>query len=498
MRRRLHLAPALLVAACLLFGIAWLITNPPGFAPDEPEHCLKAVGISQGDVFGAPAPFTYLPVVDAEMLRWQNMNTRSVQVPAGMGTCLYYRMPIYGRCPEGPPPPTPARQVTYVASYPPFSYVTAAALMRLGHTSISALLLGRLATLLLSTLLSGAAAALSRSRRGSLSLLGLVVSVTPMVLFTFSELSASGPEIASGLCFAAALIRLTDDDQPPGWLWLVLLLSGAVLALSRTFGPVWVGFDVCWAVALLGVHGMRLRLGAHRFWAWATGTAIGAAISANVGWQIAISPHPHVSVAALSHGVGAVLTGLPRLGREWIGVFGWEDVPLPRPAYVAWSLMIGLLLLTAFVLANRRERWVLLGLGCGAGLLTIAVAVAIAASAPGFRMQTRYVLPIAVALPLLAGNYLHRHQERISARLRGITVPAVILVAAALHAWAIGANAQFYLRNVEGRVSFIIPPGWRPPLGWSPWVTVIALGVVLLAAMALGGMREQSFRGTQP
>ncbi|GAC1573389.1 MAG: hypothetical protein NVS3B18_06740 [Candidatus Dormibacteria bacterium] len=491
--RRLAPAPLLVTAAYLLFGLAWVLSNPAGFAPDEPEHYIKAVGIGHGEIRGAPAPFTFLPGVDPQMLRWQNLNTRSVQVPAGMGACLYYRLPIHGRCPEGAPPPTPSRQTTYVASYPPFTYVGAAALMRLGHTTESALLLGRLATLLLSTaLVGGAAAALGAGRRGGLSLLGLLAGVTPMVLFTSSELSASGPEITSGICFAAALIRLSDDRPPPRWLWPLLLFSGAVLALSRTFGPVWVGFDLGWAAALVGIRGTRLRLLAHRRWALASAATTMVAAAANLAWQLATAPRPGLGLAAVRHGVASVVKGTSHLGREAIGVFGWIDVPLPRQVYLPWVLLLTVLGATGFLLATRRERLVLLGVAAGVALLTVAVAVAIAASAPGFKMQTRYVLPVVVALPLLAGDLVRRHASRLGRPRLRLAVPAAILLVAAVQAGSLETNAQFYRHNVRGLMDFIAPPGWRPPLGWLPSIALTALGVAALAILALLELREMS------
>ncbi|MBJ7608963.1 MAG: DUF2142 domain-containing protein [Candidatus Dormibacteraeota bacterium] len=489
--RRPALAPLLLVIAYMVFGIAWVFTNPPGFAPDEPEHYVKAIGIAHGEVRGDPAPYTQLPIVNSQMLQWLNLSTRLVRVPAGMGACLYFRLPIDGRCPEGRPPPTPARQPTYVASYPPFMYVGAAAATRLGNTTTTALLLGRLATLLQSVALVGAAAALLGAGRGGvLSLVGLVASVTPTSVFIFSELSASGLEIAGGICFAAALIRLTGDDPPPRWLWPLLLLSAVVLALSRTFGPVWVGFDVCWAVGLLGLRATRLRLRAHRGWASATGAILVVAIAANVAWQMAVAPHPPLTLAALRSGAGSVFGGVATLGRQLIGVFGWIDVPLPWPAYLPWALMLALLLLGAFLVAGRRQRWVLLGVCAGIGVLTLGVAVVIAAAAPGFQMQTRYVLPAAVALPLLAGELLRLHRAAIDGRLLAVAVPAAVLVAAAVQAWGLEVNAQYYRHNVNGYVSYITPPGWRPPLGWYPWIALSGLGCAALAAVAFITTRQ--------
>jgi hypothetical protein len=39
-----------LVAPYLLLGIVWLVTNPPGAAPDENDHLVKALGMSNLDI----------------------------------------------------------------------------------------------------------------------------------------------------------------------------------------------------------------------------------------------------------------------------------------------------------------------------------------------------------------------------------------------------------------------------------------------------------------
>ena len=119
-----------------------------------------------------------------------------------------------------------------------------------GHARRPALRWGRLAGLLPSlALLAVAVVALWDARAGAVSLLGLVAAVTPMALFCAASLSGSGLEIAAGVAFVAALLRLRRDARRagaprrrPG--------SGrgrrerALLALSRSASPVWVALAI--------------------------------------------------------------------------------------------------------------------------------------------------------------------------------------------------------------------------------------------------------------
>jgi Predicted membrane protein (DUF2142) len=49
--------PGLAAVFLLFIGIAWALANPPGAAPDEGAHYVKAIGVGGGDLYGRrPAP----------------------------------------------------------------------------------------------------------------------------------------------------------------------------------------------------------------------------------------------------------------------------------------------------------------------------------------------------------------------------------------------------------------------------------------------------------
>ena len=70
------------------------------------------------------------------------------------------------------------------------------------------------------------------------SLAGLVVAVTPMVVFLGASLTDSSGEIMS-IALTAAALRVSRPHQSPRWVWWLAGVAGFVLALSRSLGPLW-------------------------------------------------------------------------------------------------------------------------------------------------------------------------------------------------------------------------------------------------------------------
>ena len=69
-----------------------------------------------------------------------------------------------------------------------------------------------------------------------LSLVGLVVAVTPLAIFVGASISNSNLEIGAGIAFAAALLRLTRSAERPRWVWAAAVVSAAALVSSRDDG----------------------------------------------------------------------------------------------------------------------------------------------------------------------------------------------------------------------------------------------------------------------
>ena len=127
----------------------------------------------------------------------------------------------------------------------------------------------------------------------------------------------------------------------------------------------------------------------------------------------------------------AALDTFGYLLRQQIGVFGWNEVPLPSQARTWWIVcLVGVLVLAA-VVARWRDRLVLAGTVAAGVVVSVVVFVTVART--GFPMQGRYVLPVVVAVPLLAGELVFRNSGRLPILCRIPLLALVTVVAAAGH-----------------------------------------------------------------
>ena len=75
-------APALVLLAWALLLAAWVIGNPPFAAPDETDHYIRAVGISEGHLIGIADPGARVGATERQ-IRWTAQAARIVALPRG-------------------------------------------------------------------------------------------------------------------------------------------------------------------------------------------------------------------------------------------------------------------------------------------------------------------------------------------------------------------------------------------------------------------------------
>lgn len=382
--------------------------NPAGSAPDEGSHYLKALAVSVGKPAGERVTFPR-PPPKRKGDAWVQRTARAVEVPPGLSPeglqCNAGHPRQSAACQEGIHPPEVAtRSLSLVGTAQPTTYLLPGILARLAANPVTAIQLGRAGNAVLSLGLIVTAILLLWERSlGVVSIVGLLAAVTPMAVLLASSLTASGPEVAAGLCFFSALLRVTRDLEPRTWNWVALGVSGALLAASRSLGPLWVGLGV---TVIVVAHGFRpswlvLRSAGRRA-AWAA-AAVTVAVGVSVGWEMAVQPHGPFDLVALKGALPHSRHDLHRVLGELIGVFGSLDSPMPTYAYVFWWAMLAGLGLLALWLGPWRQRVVLMLLLAGAVPLTLAIAMLNLAQT-GFGTQGRYVLPMLVSVPLFAGE----------------------------------------------------------------------------------------------
>ena len=116
----------------------------------------------------------------------------------------------------------------------------------------------------------------------------------------------------------------------------------------------------------------------------------------------------------------------------------------------------------------------------GASVL-IPVALFAAVFRPtGYGVQGRYVLPFAIAVPLLAGEIVFRHRDRLEPLNTRRLLGWLAAIAAVVQAIAWFSNARRYAIGVDGSWWFLGRAEWSPPLGWWPWAVLACIGSILL------------------
>ena len=467
-----------MIAAYGLMSAALLASSPPGSAPDEYAHYLKAAAAGRGDLILDRDP---PPLGGGPRQRWMDTQDRLVTLPERLAPdpFLCWAQPYFlGTCDEANPSSSlPKDFSTYVGRYPPYSYVVPGLFMRFSANPVTSLYLGRLGTLLASLPFVALAILVLYDRKNPFSLLGLLSAVTPMVLYVLSTLSSSSLEVAAAICFIACLLRVSRPDTGiPAWVWIVTAVSGAALALVRDLGPLWVALCIALAIGLTGLPGSLSIAKTNRRRALLTGAAIGLSVVVALLWQAtqgAKSPFSPLSGSSLVRAIKQ----LPYMGHQAIGVFGPLDARLPWPAVTLWVTILAVLIALVAMSAQRREKAVL--------VLTVATVIFLAVladaiqSGTGFEAQARHLLPIAVAIPMLGGEIVSRNWHKVGS---AALLPVLTLCAASAHLIAWHTIGRRFAVGPDGPVMFVDRAQWLPAFGWLFWAVVMACGAAALLA----------------
>ncbi len=485
--------------------VVWAMTNPPFAAPDEAAHYLRAVGISDGSLLGRRAHLSG-PGLDVKLviprepsplqLVWVNQAARAVAVPPGLSpegfNCEVREPRASAACTRhASSNRSTVQEITSVGTYQPFPYLLPAAVLRIDAHAAGSLRLTRLATIAMwLALLAVAIYALWDDALGGASLSGLLVAVTPMVVFVGSSLNGSSLEVMGSIAFFSALLSVARHrGERPGATRPLLAAgaSGLVLGLSRSTGPLWVVLGLLLAALASDSRHLRRQLASSRPAALVAGGCILLGLVLNRYWEALYGPHAPVSVlpggAALRAGVSSLIHTQAGL----IGNFGYLNLLLPYPLTVVWWLLALALVIAGLRRGERCARRTLIL----AAILTVLIPVYLEAAVlrnTGWGLQPRHYLPFVALLPILAfeairrGGWAPAHARRLF----------VVLVAATagMQVWAWWINARRYAVGSGGPFWFVGRARWSPPLGWVPWIVVlVCAGVALTALTAVRARR---------
>lgn len=486
--------PAALVAGWALISLAWLVANPPFAAPDEATHYLRALSVGGGTLIGKETSKPPTAVIPQQQRNLDEIS-RAVTIPGRLAppdAGCYIRDPrVPATCVDesGEPPSGTIGAVTYVGDYQPLPYLLPAALTHIGGRAAAADRFGRLGILLPSiALLALAVALLWDPVTGGASLLGAVVAVTPMALYCAGSLTGSGIEIAAGISLLAALLRVRrDGDCAPAWVLAAAGVSGAVLALSRSASPAWLVLAVLLFVALVGPRAAGRLLVRRRAAQLAGGTLV-VALALNRVWESLYGPSLSLGLANGRQALRDGLDQLRGLGDQLVIGYGYLEFKPPLVLSLGWLALVAVLVAAALAVAGRRERIVLAATAAAAPLIPVVLYV-VYLRHTGFGVQGRHVLPIIVAVPLLAGELVRERWEQLASRVRRALLVGVPVLASAGQVVAWWLNERRAAVGVDGPLWFLGDAAWSPPVRWGICILLVVAGAALASAavVAAGG-----------
>ncbi len=321
-------------------------------------------------------------------------------------------------------------------------------------------------------------------KRRSLSVLPLLIAITPGVIFISSVISPSGLEICAAVALWATLPSFVSATDVHRLESVAVALSGVILIAGRPLGVLL--YAVVVGVVVIGLASIKTLHIHVRKHVVVYGLHLIAAVFM-IWWYVFIfnsvvdsqmtAGFPKIPFGEqLLHAIGDI----PRVIDESIGNYGWLDTATPRPlALVILVTTVTLVGVGWRSLSRSAKRAMgLLGVACIA--LIIAEDLNYYDILRGFGVQGRHLTPLLVGIPIVGARYLqisNRSKWLAVAIWSGVVVGSGL---AALRRYSVGVIG-------DNALDMFSHPVWSPPMGtiWSIvllGVTSAGVGVVVMGA----------------
>jgi hypothetical protein len=340
---------------------------------------------------------------------------------------------------------------------------------------------------LTAAMLAWAFVTLIRWSRYGLMLAALLATASPMLMHLAGSVNPNSLEIAAGIgLFSGAipllLARPERTIKPLVWLTGV---SAVLLASLRALGPLWLVAGLCALLIPQSRTYLRL-LWSHRLVkVWST--AIVGSLAFAVVWTLAMKTGDIVtpSTGQLRYGYAqAVLMYFSFWYiylKGMVGVAGWFDIEMPPPFYLAWICATASLVLLAVMAGGWRDRWRFFVIFLG-GVVAPGVLQVIEVKNTGFISQGRYMMPLLVAVPLLAAFIVERRV--LNAKLSQSMTKLFCLLLLPSHLALLVYSMVRWQRGIKNNPwpSYLNPLAghWHPQTGSLLPVLIMIVGVALV------------------
>ena len=469
-----------------LICAAWVFASPYDGAPDEVRHLIRAAGVVEGQIFAKPATEPGLGNAGA----YQTVPRGLVRgrAPTSRYNYCYHWLPA--RSAACAPVPggggkAPTTVITGAGRYNPVYYAAVGEPLVLWPSWTGILLARLISAALCAAFLASAWLSCLEWRRSRLLIAGLLVAATPAFFELAGGVNPNSLEIAAGISLAAAAIPLLLDGgvtDAQGWARRAAVAAIAI-GQFRSMGPELIAGLL--VVLLLPPPWARLRqLWKRRSVRWWSAGVLASCVLGGT-WTIISGVGDIGNIAHSRYTTGLILRTefefnglLLRVVEQMIDGFSYYDTKPPHLILAVWAIAICFLLATAFVWGTSLERWRLAALITGTLAIPVLFEVA-AANTFGLSFQGRYILPLAVGIPMLAA-FITGSSGRMTTIWQARVIRAMIVLLLPFQLLSLG--------HVMDRWQSGVGPGHtiNPLLGsWHP-VTGSALPLGLMTAGLIG------------
>ena len=428
LRRGLHPLPFLLAAHAAL-ALGYLLVVPPWEAPDEPAHLRRIAelacrfglaardpGACRGEpILGDQGVLALAPDAGCPALAIPVVHDPSVWTRAHLLSSYEAYQPPLGHLAyvplfllAGPTHPVLFPDPRYPRSAPGVFLhelddvpLFAATGVRLRVVRLTGIVFG-----LLTVAASWVAATLLAPGRRDVPIAAAAFTAfLPQFTFAAGTLGTDLPAAAAGAWLLVWILRGIRAEAP-------ISASGATVAGALLLAAVGSRPNAIPLVAV-GLLALLIRIGRRRgprmlLGALAVGSGVLAAGAGLLRWALPAWWRTLAGQATVRLSGGGAFTrgeAAARIGRSFLGEFGWLDVRLPTGATIAAAVLaVALLLSLAVVLARGREWGIerLPILLAASGVVILAALAVLNATATG-QAQGRYLFPLLAAISGLAG-----------------------------------------------------------------------------------------------
>lgn len=385
---------------------AWSIANPLTAAPDEPAHITKAAAVVHGQLVGT--------MYDPEHPGWG-----TVEVPAVTGfttqmpSCFAFKADVTAACMptfHGDPAAT-VQAVSTASTYNPLYYAVVG-LPSLAPTGSTIYLMRLVSAALCAAAMAWAMTQALSGRRPDWVALGTVLALTPMVVYMAGVVNPASLEMAGAVALWVSMGVLVRDEQlhlRHSRLVAICVIAAFFVNL-RGLSPLFLAMIVAGTVLSAPLSRTLPIVREKRSWPWFGLVAL-AGLGALIWTKTAgtldsdgVIHHPTLTFwTAVQWSLGDTSVYVA----NQMGQFGWVDTNLPTWILMTIAATIGILLVLAVALGDRRERLVLIALAVAVVVIPVVIHAS-QAKYLGIVWQGRYFLPAAVGLPILSGLVLAR------------------------------------------------------------------------------------------